>query len=203
MSALLVILNLVSVIAVFVARAVLMDEVKGRVQRRISARLEATIAELPAELRAEWAQEWRAELATIIAMPVSAARFVRSMRHAPRGLVGEPAPADVPQTIGVAAASDGQTPVFPNDLSGDDLPDDLRRALRRARVEHYVGAFLRCVPRHPTISMGLELRAVKRLEQQERAIRQAAAQRIRMRAAGRSVPTSKGSSAGVSARIAL
>lgn len=90
MTTVLVVLTFVGVLAVAVARALAIDEVKGRIQRRITARLDETIGALPDALQAEWADEWRAELASIITMPVSAAMFVRGVQRSAGVLVSEP-----------------------------------------------------------------------------------------------------------------
>ena len=90
-TALLIVVGVLASVAVLVARALAVDEVKGRLQRRIRARLEATIVQLPDALQAEWAEEWRAELAAIITMPLSAAQFVRGIRHIAGQLAPVPA----------------------------------------------------------------------------------------------------------------
>ncbi|HTA12714.1 MAG TPA: hypothetical protein VK765_04765 [Solirubrobacteraceae bacterium] len=74
-----------------VAKALAVDEARGRVQRRLSCHLENTIASLPEPLKDEWADEWRSELASIITMPLTAARFVRNVRRSAAQLVPEPA----------------------------------------------------------------------------------------------------------------
>jgi hypothetical protein len=101
MSALFVILSFIGLIAVLVARALAVDEIKGRIRLRTEASLEATITALPDQLQAEYAEEWRAELAVVITMPLTAAQFARGVRASARQLVADPALAP--------AGVDGQT----------------------------------------------------------------------------------------------
>jgi len=91
MSILLVILAFTAGLAVTILRAIVADEVRGRIERRISASVEATIASLPPELRDEWADEWRAETAAAISMPVTAALLARGLRHSASQLKGDAA----------------------------------------------------------------------------------------------------------------
>lgn len=77
MSTLLVIGGAVASFVLLVARALAIDEVRGRLQQRIAKGLEDTIESMPDALRAEWAEEWRAELAAVQAMPDAAARSAR------------------------------------------------------------------------------------------------------------------------------
>lgn len=65
-----------------IAKALLVDEARGRLQRQIRADVEATIAALPIELQEEWGDEWRAELAAVISMPWTATKFARGLRQA-------------------------------------------------------------------------------------------------------------------------
>ena len=74
---------------VCVTRALMIDEIRGRIQRRIQTSLERTIASLPPELQDAWGAEWRAELAAVIEMPLSALRFVRGARRSTDHLVDE------------------------------------------------------------------------------------------------------------------
>jgi hypothetical protein len=68
-------------------RSAVAEELKGYVQRYVTSRLEITLAALPPDLQAAWTEEWRAELAAIIAMPFSAALWVRGVRRSARRLV--------------------------------------------------------------------------------------------------------------------
>jgi hypothetical protein len=77
-------------LAVLIAKALVVDEARGRVQRRLSRHLETTIASLPEPVRDEWAEEWRNELAAITTMPFTAASFVRHVRQSASQMVGEP-----------------------------------------------------------------------------------------------------------------
>jgi hypothetical protein len=79
-----------------IAKALAVDETRGQVQRRLARHLEDTIASLPEPQRDEWAEEWRNELAAIIAMPLTAARFVRGIRQSAPHLLGESAPVSSP-----------------------------------------------------------------------------------------------------------
>jgi len=74
-------------LVLIVLRSVVADEMKGRIQRIITGSLENTIAALPPHVQDEWADEWRAELAAIIAMPLSAAFWVRSVSRSTPQLV--------------------------------------------------------------------------------------------------------------------
>jgi hypothetical protein len=91
MSALIVIALAIAGLAGAIVRALLIDQVRGQIQRHVTESVEATIASLSAERQAEWGDEWRAELAAIIAMPVTAARFARGLRTRANELAGEPA----------------------------------------------------------------------------------------------------------------
>jgi len=87
MTVLLAIVTFVGVLAVAVARALAVDEIKGRVQAAARSSVERTISALPAELQAEWADEWRAELAAVITMPLSAAQYARGLRRSAHELL--------------------------------------------------------------------------------------------------------------------
>ncbi len=99
MTDLLLILAFLGGIALMVVRALAVDEVRGRIQRRQWARLEKIIEQMPVELREAWAEEWRGELAAAIAMPLTAAKFIRGVQKSAADLVGEPAA--VPSAIDV------------------------------------------------------------------------------------------------------
>lgn len=75
---------------VLLAKALAVDEAKGRIQRYLAARLNATIDSLPEDLQDEWADEWRAELAAVMSMPWTAYRFVSGVRAVAGELIGEP-----------------------------------------------------------------------------------------------------------------
>jgi hypothetical protein len=74
--------------AIVIARALLVDETKGRLRRRVTESVEATIASLPPELREEWAEEWRGDLEEVLSMPLTALLFARNVRVAARELAG-------------------------------------------------------------------------------------------------------------------
>ncbi len=80
-------------ILLLVARALFVDEVRGRGRRRVARHLEMTIASLSEELQERWADEWRADLAEVIEMPLEAMKFVRNVRRSARQLADEPGPA--------------------------------------------------------------------------------------------------------------
>jgi hypothetical protein len=88
-------------LVVLIARGVLADEIKGRIQQRTRAHLDATLDTLPAEVRAYWEDEWRAELAAKLGMPVTAWQLVCGIRRTAAELVAEPAPAAAAQTHAV------------------------------------------------------------------------------------------------------
>jgi len=77
-------------ILLLLARALLVDEVRGRIRRRIAHHLEVTIASLSKELQDRWAEEWRADLAEVIQMPLEALKFARNVRRSAHQLAGEP-----------------------------------------------------------------------------------------------------------------
>jgi hypothetical protein len=77
-------------ILLLLARALVVDEVRGRMRRRIVHHLEVTIASLSKELRDGWAEEWRADLAEVIDMPLEAMKFVRNVRQSAHQLADEP-----------------------------------------------------------------------------------------------------------------
>jgi hypothetical protein len=89
MRVLLVIPALVVALSLAILKALAVDELQGRMKRHISESVEATIASLPPELAAEWADEWRAEYAAASAMPLTAARLVRGLRHSACELIEE------------------------------------------------------------------------------------------------------------------
>jgi len=91
MTVLLAVVGLVSGLALMVAKSLAIDQVRGQIQRRITADVEATIAGLPEELQEEWAEEWRTELAAIVSMPITAARFARGLHRSAQQLVADPA----------------------------------------------------------------------------------------------------------------
>jgi hypothetical protein len=76
---------------VTILRTLAADEVRGRIQRRVRQSVEHTVASLPEDLQAEWDDEWRAELAAVISMPLTAARYARGLRQNAAQLVAEPA----------------------------------------------------------------------------------------------------------------
>lgn len=82
--------------AVVIARALLVDETRGRLRRRVTASVEATIESLPPDVRDEWAEEWRADLEEVLAMPLTALAFARNLRLAARELVGDSVPVPSP-----------------------------------------------------------------------------------------------------------
>jgi hypothetical protein len=90
MSLLLLILGLPATLGVLVLKALAVDQVKGQIQRRITAILDATIASLTPELAAEWGDEWRAELAAVISMPITAARYAWGVRRTAREFIAAP-----------------------------------------------------------------------------------------------------------------
>jgi hypothetical protein len=132
MSVLLAILGSVGAIALLVARSLAVDEIKGRLQRRITASVEATIAALPDELQAEWGDEWRAELAAVITMPLSAARFARGVRASAHELIAAEAPAP--------AAIDNHASTIPHSTQGT-IAQWTQRALRH--LLHSLGVLAR------------------------------------------------------------
>jgi hypothetical protein len=87
-------------LVVLVARGLLTDEIKGRVQKRTRAHLDATLDALPAEVRACWEEEWRAELDANLGLPVTAWQLVCGIRRTAAELVGDAAPAAAAQTPG-------------------------------------------------------------------------------------------------------
>jgi hypothetical protein len=101
MSTTLLVGGVVLALGLAVVRALLIDEIRGRIHRRASASVEATIGEMPDELQEEWGPEWRAELGALSSMPVSAIAFARGLRATagelteaalvPAGRVGVPA----------------------------------------------------------------------------------------------------------------
>lgn len=83
-----------------IARGVLTDEIKGRLQQRTRAHLDATLDALPTAIRECWEGEWRAELAAKLDMPVTAWQLVCGIRRTAAELVAEPALAAAAQTHG-------------------------------------------------------------------------------------------------------
>ena len=76
-----------------IARGLLTDELKGRIQQRTRAHLDATLDALAPEVCARWEEEWRAELAAKLGMPVTAWQLVHGIRATAAELVAEPATA--------------------------------------------------------------------------------------------------------------
>ncbi len=90
MSALVALAIVIAGAAGAIARALLIDQVRGQIQRHLTQSVESTIASLPDDLQAEWGEEWRAELTACIAMPVTAARFARGLRARAHKLGDDP-----------------------------------------------------------------------------------------------------------------
>jgi hypothetical protein len=86
-SILLLIIGTLAVLAGALARALVVDEIRGYIQRRITASVNATIESLPSDLQQKWADEWRAELGSTISSPLAAARFAIGLRRSSLDLV--------------------------------------------------------------------------------------------------------------------
>ncbi len=114
MSALVALAVVIAGAAGALARALLIDQVRGQIQRHLTQSVESTIATLPDDLQAEWGDEWRAELAACIVMPVTAARFARGLRARAHKLVDDLEPA-VPTKV--SSHRGGRWPPLPRAVS--------------------------------------------------------------------------------------
>src|SRR4051794_22974053 len=76
------------VLAWIIARTLLIDEIKGRLQQRSKATLEEGIQSLPEELREAWAEKWLKGFAAVASMPISAARYALAVCKLPKTIEG-------------------------------------------------------------------------------------------------------------------
>jgi hypothetical protein len=87
-----------------VAKALLLDEIRGRIYRRTQENVKTVLESMTPELQAEFESEWLAELDSVKSMPFSALRFARGVRQSAAELMCDPAlaPAAVPRRLGAA-----------------------------------------------------------------------------------------------------
>jgi len=76
-----VIVGLIICFALKALQALMIEEIRGRIERHACASVERAIASMPPQLQALRANKWRAEFATLESMPLSAIAFARRLQQ--------------------------------------------------------------------------------------------------------------------------
>lgn len=122
LAALLAIGVVIAATAWWIVRALLLDEIRGRIKQRAEMSVKETLASVGPELRAEYEEEWLGELDALTSMPFSAMAFARGVRQSASELMGAPA---------FASASASSRTGSPTGLRQWHITDRLGRFSRR------------------------------------------------------------------------